>query len=125
MRSVFIGRATERAVLEEALRQATRGTPRLVLIEGHAGSGKTSLLRAFADSASYTDPLWVFGDETEQDLPYGLMTQVFAHLDRKENSDISPAESPFTVGANLLRRLDRRKGSEPFVLIIDDVHLTD
>ncbi len=43
----FVGRQSEQAVLQEAFREAESGRPRLVLIAGDAGMGKTRLLREF------------------------------------------------------------------------------
>jgi len=47
----FIGRAAELGRLEAALDRAGQGQPRLVLVAGDAGVGKTRLLLAFADQA--------------------------------------------------------------------------
>lgn len=43
----FVGRAGELEALREELRQAELRRPRLVLIEGPAGIGKTQLVRRF------------------------------------------------------------------------------
>ncbi|MGH9207836.1 MAG: ATP-binding protein, partial [Acidimicrobiales bacterium] len=43
----FVGRARELAWLGERATEARSGTPRLVVVEGEAGIGKTSLLRRF------------------------------------------------------------------------------
>ena len=43
---VFVGRADELAVLEAAAAAARRGEPRVVLVEGEAGAGKSSLVTA-------------------------------------------------------------------------------
>lgn len=45
----FVGRDAELAALEGALAKAASGGARLMLVEGEAGIGKTSLLRAFVD----------------------------------------------------------------------------
>ena len=47
-RAVFVGRAGELAVLAAAAAAARRGQPQVVLIEGDAGGGKSSLLTRFA-----------------------------------------------------------------------------
>ncbi len=41
----FVGRATERAVLDEALKQARAGRPQLVTLIGEPGAGKSALVR--------------------------------------------------------------------------------
>ena len=47
-REVFVGRAGELAVLEAAAAAARGGQPQVVLVEGGAGAGKSSLLARFA-----------------------------------------------------------------------------
>src|SRR5262245_22802285 len=49
--SHLVGRATELAALEEALRRASEGEPAVVLIGGDAGLGKTRLLTEFGEIA--------------------------------------------------------------------------
>jgi DNA-binding CsgD family transcriptional regulator len=49
--SAFIGRAAELSRLDGVLGQAERGSPRVVLVAGDAGVGKTRLLLALADRA--------------------------------------------------------------------------
>ena len=48
---IFVGRAGELAVLEAAAAAARRGQPQVVLVEGEAGAGKSSLLARFAAGA--------------------------------------------------------------------------
>jgi putative ribosome biogenesis GTPase RsgA len=47
-RGVFVGRAAELAVLEEAAAAARGGQPTVVLVEGETGIGKSTLLARFA-----------------------------------------------------------------------------
>jgi DNA-binding CsgD family transcriptional regulator len=49
--SGFVGRAVELRRLDAALERAGRGSPRVVLVAGDAGMGKTRLLLALADRA--------------------------------------------------------------------------
>ncbi|MEU3831832.1 ATP-binding protein [Streptomyces microflavus] len=45
----FIGRTGEQAILRGAARSAARGLPRVVLVSGPAGMGKTTLVERFAE----------------------------------------------------------------------------
>ena len=48
---VFVGRAEELEILNDALTQAAAGTPQALLIGGEAGVGKTRLVEEFATAA--------------------------------------------------------------------------
>ena len=70
---MFVGRAGELAVLEAAAAAARRGQPQVVLVEGEAGTGKSSLLAQFAAGLAGAAVLRASGDEAELLLPYGLV----------------------------------------------------
>ncbi len=50
-RDVFVGRSPELAVLEVALAEAAEGQPRLVVLSGEPGIGKSRLLDELARTA--------------------------------------------------------------------------
>jgi predicted ATPase len=75
---VFVGRAAELAVLEAAAAAARGGQPRVVLVEGEAGIGKSTLLARFASGLASTTVLRASGDEAELRLPYGIVGQLVA-----------------------------------------------
>ena len=77
-RGVFVGRASELAVLVAAAAAARRGQPQVVLIEGDAGGGKSSLLTRFASGLAGATVLRAGGDEAELLLPYGVVGQLVA-----------------------------------------------
>lgn len=68
-REVFVGRAGELAVLEAAAAAARHGESRVVLVEGEAGAGKSSLLARFASGLADAAVLRASGDEAELLLP--------------------------------------------------------
>jgi MoxR-like ATPase len=77
-RGVFVGRAGELAVLEAAAVASRRGQPQVVLVEGEAGVGKSTLLARFASGLAGAAVLRASGDEAELLLPYGIVSQLTA-----------------------------------------------
>jgi DNA-binding NarL/FixJ family response regulator len=76
--SALLEREDELATIEEVLDAARRGNGRLLMIEGEAGAGKTSLLAATADLADERELLLLraSGGEYERDFPYGVVRQL-------------------------------------------------
>src|SRR5215813_12420332 len=81
-RALLLERARELAVLEEATAEAAGGTPGVVVIEGPAGIGKTSLLRAARHAAGSLGlrVLAARGGELERGLELGVARQLFEPL---------------------------------------------
>jgi len=73
---VFVGRTGELAVLEAAAEAARGGHPKVVLVEGEAGIGKSCLLARFAAGLADAAVLRAGGDEAELSLPYGIIPLV-------------------------------------------------
>ncbi len=135
----FVGRRAELGVLQACLDDARAGRPRLVLVQGSAGIGKTSLLDRLADESALRPDVVVLrasGDENEQLLAYGLLGQLArsagsaaaqalsALTATGDPVDPAPLPDPITVGAAWLEFLDAMAGSV-VVLIVDDVHWAD
>ena len=75
---VFVGRRPELAALAAALDAVRGGEPRVVLIQGEAGFGKSSLVAEFLGSEHGGPVISASGDEAEALLPYGLVQQLAA-----------------------------------------------
>jgi DNA-binding CsgD family transcriptional regulator len=73
------GRMDESAVLSEALDVVASGQPRVVLIEGEAGIGKTRLAAEALEGARGRDMQVLAGraEELERTRPFGLVADVF------------------------------------------------
>ncbi|KPI22292.1 ATP-binding protein [Streptomyces sp. NPDC048253] len=79
----FFGRADALEQLDDRLARAARSEPQIVLVDGPAGIGKTSLVRRFLASAhAGCQVLRASGEEMEMDLPYGVAAQLLVHARR-------------------------------------------
>jgi class 3 adenylate cyclase/tetratricopeptide (TPR) repeat protein len=80
-RSVFVGRATERAGLAETLKQVRGGERRVVMVGGEAGIGKTALMSTLAADAHAQGAVVLYG-RCDEDLgiPYQPWAEALAEL---------------------------------------------
>jgi hypothetical protein len=119
----FVGRQAELATLEDELRQACNGQPRVVRIQGPSGVGKSALVDRFLRHHRHVQVLRASGDEAETLLRYGLVDQ----LARFAGAEPLGAhhEDPVAVGIRLLALVDEMEARGPLVLVADDAHLAD
>ena len=118
-RGVFVGRVAELAVLEAAAAAARGGQPTVVLVEGEAGIGKSTLLARFASGLAGATVLRASGDEAELRLPYGIVGQLVA-------SELSEGADPLAVGAELVAWLGQLcRGRGMVLAVIDDLQWAD
>src|SRR5580704_3182088 len=80
--ATLLERASELALLEEAIAATAAGAPRAILIEGPAGIGKTALLQAARQGAGRAglQVLAARGGELERELSLGIERQLFEPL---------------------------------------------
>ncbi len=150
--SRLLERDRELDALSEALAGASAGSGRLILVEGEAGIGKSSLLGAIAAEARGAGlrVLSARGAELETETPLGVATQLFEPLYAR--ADESQRESLLSGAARLCApllggqarpapRMDpdpiqalvrglywfcaNLAEKDPLVLCIDDVHWAD
>ena len=130
---VFVGRADELAVLEAAAAAARRGQPGVVLVEGEAGIGKSSLLARFASGLADAAVLRAGGDEAELLVPYGVVGQLVASARGAGGSppgllaaELTGAVDPLAVGADLVGWLGQAgRGQQMVLACIDDLQWAD
>lgn len=77
--TALLERDEELATIERLLVAAEGGSGGVIVVEGEAGAGKTSLLRAAATMAAEREMLVLRarGGEYERDFPYGVVRQLF------------------------------------------------
>jgi DNA-binding CsgD family transcriptional regulator len=149
----LLERESELAALEAALALTLSGGGRCVVVEGAAGIGKTSLLRAVRGrvEGSGMRLLTARGSELEQTLPYGIVRQLFERAVARATADerddalsgaaaratplfsAAPTAAPaaadedaaFAVMHGLYWLAANLAEREPLVLTVDDLHWAD
>jgi diguanylate cyclase (GGDEF)-like protein len=104
------GREPEIAALGDALREARGGPPRLFLVGGGTGTGKTSLIREIQRSLLSGNGLLATGkfDQLGANVPYSALIQAFRDL--LDQLLCFPAETVDRVKAGLLAELGANAG---------------
>jgi DNA-binding CsgD family transcriptional regulator/tetratricopeptide (TPR) repeat protein len=129
----FVGRVAELAILDAQMVAVQDGQPRVVVLEGEAGIGKSSLLARFLARHPDACVLRASGEEAEALLAWGVADQILAGAMSSGLAGL-PRETPFDraavgpigVGAQLVAALgDLQTGSRVVVLVVDDLNWSD
>ncbi|WP_395727276.1 AAA family ATPase [Nakamurella sp.] len=127
----FVGRTAELAVLKEELAATRSGSPRVVLIEGPAGIGKSAIIDRLLAAEPDLTVLRAAGERWEAFVAFGVVDQLMrstkvsrARLlaDRQRSL---PVEEPVGVGQRVLEAIEDLEATSPVVLVVDDVHWAD
>ncbi len=131
--TAFVGRGSELSSLLAEAEQVRAGHPRIVLLTGEPGIGKTALAHRFVSQLHGFQVWEASGEEAEQLLTFGVVEQ----LVRTGPSTDAPAlaglgsaggesRDPIWVGAALLELLGSMQTSGgPVLLLIDDAQWAD
>jgi DNA-binding CsgD family transcriptional regulator/tetratricopeptide (TPR) repeat protein len=132
---VFVGRVPELAALAAALAAARAGKPQVVLVQGEAGIGKSSLISEFFNDRQGVPVVTASGEEAEAFLPYGLVQQLAAGAAAASAGALAglellgqspPADAdPLLVGVELLALISSLQGSEAVAVVIEDLQWID
>ncbi|HEV2069406.1 MAG TPA: ATP-binding protein, partial [Acidimicrobiales bacterium] len=122
---IFVGRSGELHTLRANLGWAGAGEPRVVLISGPPGIGKSALIRAFlAEAGSAVRSLSGCGTQAEAAMPFGVLRQLLEGTDLA-SAALGADTDPFNAGALLVDVLGILQDSGPVVLTVDDVQWAD
>src|ERR1700760_3617758 len=136
----FVGRTTERDVLDRLLARVRGGESDVLVIHGEAGIGKTALLRYAARQASGFRVAELTGVEAEMELPFAGIHQLCAPmLDRlhalptPQREALSVAlglaagEAPerFVIGLAVLSLLAAVAEERPLLCLVEDAQWLD
>ena len=131
-----VGRGAELDALRRFAAEAWAGNPRLVLVEGDGGVGKSTLLRRALAELGACQVLRASSDEAELVVPYGVIDQLVGSAGASvlEGLDLlgrlrDPSETavaPSAVGAELVRLFGNlQTDDQPVVVVVDDLHWCD
>ena len=136
----LLGRRSECAVLDSMIQAIRRGESRALVLRGEAGVGKTALLDYGRQTASDLKVLRVVGVESEMELPFAALHQLFAPmldgLDRlptPQGEALStvfglsggPPPNQLLVGLAALNLLSEEADQHPVMCVIDDAQWLD
>jgi hypothetical protein len=121
--SVFVGRQHELRALRDAFVEASGGRSHVVVVEGEAGIGKTTLVERFLGELQAARVLRASGDESESHVPFAMADQLLRCDGR--SSDALRAGRHVAVGLELLELISSGPDDAPCVVVVDDAHLID
>ncbi|MFD9337838.1 ATP-binding protein [Streptomyces sp. NPDC060028] len=134
------GRNAERDRIEQLLAAARQGTSGALLVHGEAGIGKTALLEYAAGRADGVRVLRVEGIESEMELAFGGLHQLFLPVLDLVDALPQPQAAAmravfgltgdgvrdrFTVGLAVLTMLSEAAADGPLLCLVDDAQWLD
>jgi DNA-binding CsgD family transcriptional regulator len=134
------GRRAEREALDGLLEDVQAGQSRVLVLRGAAGIGKSSLLDYLAAGSRRLRVLRAAGVESEMELPFAGLEQLFSPLLGEAQRLPAPqrnalytafgladgnAADPFLVGLAVLSLVSDVSGERPLVCLVDDAQWLD
>lgn len=132
---VFVGRVPELAALAAALAAARAGEPRVVMVQGEAGIGKSSLVSEFLGGQRGLPIAAASGETAETVLPYGVVQQLAAEAAAVVPGVLSglellsrgpgPGADPLAVGVELRALISSLQGGQAAAVVVEDLQWAD
>ena len=132
---VFVGRLPELSTLAAALAAARAGEPQVVLIQGEAGIGKTSLIFEFLRGHRGVPVIAASGEAAEAALPFGVVQQLTAGTAAASPGALAGLEllshgphadtDPLAVGVELLALISALQAEEAAAVVVEDLQWAD
>ena len=121
--SVFVGRESELRALHDAFAEASGGQSQILLVQGEAGIGKTTLVERFLSELQASRVVRASGDESESHVSFAIADQLL-RCDGG-GSDALRDGRHVAVGLELLELISSSPEDAPCVVVVDDAHLVD
>ena len=122
-REVFVGRDHELTALRTLFEDVTRGEPRVALVTGPAGIGKTALVERFVGGLDAPAVLRGSGEPDEALVTFGVIDQLLRAAGA-HGPVLTAADAAMRVGDAVLDALDGLRPA-PVVIVVDDAHWAD
>ncbi len=132
---IFVGRLPELNTLTAALAAARAGEPQVVLIQGEAGIGKSSLIFEFLSRQPEMPAIVASGEAAEAVLVYGVVRQLtaaavallpgaLAGLKLLSSGPRADAD-PLAVGVEVLALISALQGKQAAAVVVEDLQWSD
>ena len=121
--SVFVGRESELRALHDAFAEASAGHSQVLIVQGEAGIGKTTLVERFLSELPATRVLRASGDDSESHVSFAIADQLLRCDGR--GTDSVRGGRHVAVGLELLELIGSGAEEAPCAVVVDDAHLID
>ena len=126
----FVGRRPELATLHAALDATRAGSPRVVIVGGPPGIGKTTLVERFLALEEPARVIRAQGDTAESLVPYGVIDQLLRvagvdAVDLLERDEPLPDAGPVNLGLRVLATLSAVQRDGVVALVVEDAQWVD
>ena len=133
--TVFAGRAAELGALSAALAAVRAREPQVVMVQGEAGIGKSSLISEFLGGQHDLTAVAASGEAAEAVLPYGVIQQLAAAAAAASPGALAglellsrgpgPRADPLAVGVELRALISSLPGQQAVAVVVEDLQWAD